>query len=537
MMHGASRPSLQSTSSSSVQQQASAVARAPPSETTLTIPLSECCESRTPPLSFGPRSTIFSSSVTAPITSSGGSSETNRPVPPLSSAPSSARSFPIFGIVAIVVGALLLLLGAALIYCIYHRRRRHRYQRRNVGKEGEMYYPGEYQTVPVNHPGTPPSDHSPSGSSVSTQALLDLGLYEGDDANEYTFVMPPVPTVVAQTQTPPQTPPQSPPQDDDYALFKKGGLWSPKRDRRSVDTIFALRFYYTHNLDRRSKGSFLADLPSSPPLPPVVPDLPTNPPPPIPLEHQQEETKPPPSRGSRTAKRKDSYVTPAGEPWKPLPPPEAPLPPPPPATASSGPGHKRRSTNPTFSLFPAPPKAPPKPTFTKNLNSSRAVGNLNGLGISPVPAPLRLPPKSSSSQPVAPLKSNPFLPPTSRTRGSSGGPRSAPLPVITDSSPVEPTASSSMATEIGTISIVPMPSAPGTAPLPSTARFNEGVLTPELQAGSFPPPPSSSGRRGFQIGHRTRRSLPTNSVLGSAVTNTPAGRRWFSGWRSPKMIS
>ncbi|KAK4203258.1 hypothetical protein QBC40DRAFT_317857 [Triangularia verruculosa] len=552
-MHVASRLSPESTSCSDLSQTTTRVVRAlrpAPTTTTLVIPLSECCESRTPPIDFGPRttlSTVVTSSVTSGVRAP---SNTNLPSP---SPPTTVGPLPGFAIAAIVVGILLVLAGAAFIFYIY-RRRKQRRQNSRKAKGPDMYHYPEYQTVPANQPRSSPS-HSPSNSSVTTEALLDLGLYESDDANEYTYL--------------PVTPPQPQHTEQEMVQIRRATPSPRPADRRSVDTVFALWFYATTELDRRrSKGSsYLAELPSAPS--PPVPALPTSPPPPVPT------SSPEAPNSKRSSKARRTYLTPAGTPWKPGPPPAAPLPPPPPVSGpstSTSPA-PRKTSNPRFSLFPAPPKPPPK-NILKNINSSR----------SPIPGPLKITPltnhplrtqrttmqeqqqkqpearprTTSTGMKSAPLPSNkplPLSPPISssarqhRPRAQSSQSRLGPAvglglqtegmvdiplhntrPSPSTRRPVTSLSSFPLgdrrerqdtATRPGTsLGAATRPQTPGTAPATST-RFNEGLLTPPMGQGGFPPPPGA--------GHKTRRSLPGIS-----------GSRWFSGfggWRSPKHIS
>ncbi|KAK4173004.1 hypothetical protein QBC36DRAFT_336721 [Triangularia setosa] len=547
-MHVASRLSPESTPCSDLSHTTRVVRalRPAPTTTTLVIPLSECCESRTPPIDFAPRATL-STTVASSVTSGVRGPSNTSPSSP--SPPTTVGGLPGFAIAGIVAGVLLVLAGAAFIFFICRRRKQ---RRRNSGaaKESAMYQYPEYQTVPVNQPRSPPS-HSPSNSSVTTEALLDLGLYESDDANEYTCG--------------PITPPQPQYVEHEMVQIRKATPSPRAVDRRSVDTVFALWFYATTELDRRrSKGSsHLAELPSSTPSPPV-PALPISPSPPVPDQ----------TRTKRSSKAPKAYLTPAGEPWRPGPPPAAPLPPPPPpVSAPSTSPAPRKPSNPRFSLFPAPPKPPPK-NIMKNINSSR----------SPIPAPLMItpltnhplrnhrseqqqPPQSDSRQGAAstgiksaPLPSNkplPLSPPLQpqpqshqRPRAQSSQSRLGPgvglglqtegmvdVPLInTNSSPTSRRPGTSLSayrfacgrqqqetttrpeTSLGTTQ---RPQTPGTAPATST-RFNEGLLTPPMGGGQFAPPPGA--------GHKTRRSLPGTS-----------GSRWlfsgFGGWRSPKYIS
>ncbi|VBB75328.1 Putative protein of unknown function [Podospora comata] len=552
-MHVASRLSPESTSCSDLSHTTRVVRalRPAPTTTTLVIPLSECCESRTPPVDFGPRTTFSTVTATSVTTGVRGPSNTSPSSP---SPPTTVGALPGFAIAGIVVGILLVLAGAAFIFFLC-RRRKQRRRDSGTAREAPMYHFQEYQTIPVNQPRSSPS-HSPSNSSVATEALLDLGLYESDDANEYTYG--------------PVTPPQLQHVEHEMVQIRKATPSPRAVDRRSVDTVFALWFYATTELDRRrSKGSSnLAELPSAPS--PPVPALPASPPPPVPASN------PDTASTKRSSKARRTYLTPAGTPWEPSKPPKAPLPPPPPVSAPSTSPAPRKTSNPRFSLFPAPPKPPPK-NIMRNINSSR----------SPIPAPLKITPltnhplrtQRSEPQPQAQQKQ-----PETRPRAPSTGMKSAPLPsnkplplsppITSETRPPQPQhrpRARSSQSRLGRVGLglqtegmvnIPLnnpspssrrpgtslsscpfgggrqqqaqeaprpgtslgtttrPRTPGTAPATST-RFNEGLLTPPMGQGAFPPPPGA--------GHKTRRSLPGTS-----------GSRWFSGfggWRSPKYIS
>ncbi|KAK0735562.1 hypothetical protein B0T21DRAFT_188450 [Apiosordaria backusii] len=501
-MHGASRLNLESTLCSDLSHTTRVVRalRPAPTTTTLVIPLSECCESRTPPIDFGPRTTL-STIVTSSATSGVRAPSNTNLSPP--SPPTTVGSLPGFAIAGIVVGILLVLAGTAFIFFICRRRKQLR-RNSGTGKGIDMYHYPEYQTVPVNQP-------------------------RSDDANEYTYG--------------PVTPPQPQHVEHEMVQIRKASPSPRAVDRRSVDTVFALWFYATTELDRRrSKGSsFVAELPSSTPSPPV-PALPTEPPPPIPTSN------PDTTKTKRSSRVRRTYLTPAGEPWRPGPPPAAPLPPPPPVSAPSSSPAPRKTSNPRFSLFPAPPKPPPKNlmplNITKNINSSR----------SPIPAPLKITPRSGSptNHPLRTQRStNPDQQqkrPETRSRAASTGMKSAPLPSNKPpplSPPIgshhshthRPRAQSSQSrlgvevglglqtgtegmvdiplknnpnpspspttcrpgTSLGTFcrgnqpqqqETVTRPQTPGTAPATST-RFNEGLLTPPMGGGQFPPPPGA----------------------------------------------
>ncbi|KAK4163616.1 hypothetical protein QBC43DRAFT_57633 [Cladorrhinum sp. PSN259] len=509
--------------------------------TAITIPVSECCQSNTPPVNFGPSSTF--STVTTSSTPSVIPSETSSNPQPSAAASSNSGSVHPAVIAGTVIGAVVLILISAFFFFISRRRRNTSATKRPKRRTIRMFsYPGEYQTVPVNgHPNGSPS-HSPtpsSDSSLSTQGLLDMRSYANDQQeNEYTYVPQELSTSVVSNNK----------KMSSHSNTDKASS-APRGDRRSVDTIFALRFYYTHELDRRSKGSFLAELPSSPVLPPVLPLPPTSPPPPPPPTSS---TSPLPSRASRISRNRKTYVTPAGEPWKPLPPPAAPLPTVPPSFSSSTPPsqqtsshHRRRSTNPTFSLFPKPPASKPqqlKPAplnISKNLNSSR------------LPPPLKLgseaSPKRKRAPRSAPLNMNPI---TNSVRGHVRALGSAPLfPSSAPSSTPKIVLQQAQAADIPPTPSFPKPpkSAPLfptnttkillgggiTTPLDNTGgktetntqgketRFNATLLTPPIGTGEFAPPPpgccdgskNERGRismKGIEGGRRIK-SLPNNS--------------------------
>ncbi|KAK4228268.1 hypothetical protein QBC38DRAFT_162837 [Podospora fimiseda] len=504
---GIASPSL-SSSSTPTTPSASASVRA------ITVAVSECCQSNTPPVNFGPSSTFttITTSSTPPVVLPSETSDSQS---------SSTGSVSPAVIAGTVIGAAVLIFIAAFFFFVCHRRKNPNtgIQRRSRGRRRttRMYsYPGEYQTVPVNHPNSPPS-HSPtpsSDSSLSTQGLLDMASYANDQhENEYTYI-PQDNTTTANCH---HHHIKNQPSTD--TIFHLAAL-SPRGDRRSVDTIFALRFYYTHELDRRSKGSFLAELPSSPILPPVPP-LPSSPPPPPPPP-QTSSSKSRLSRFSHSTNnnKRKTYLTPAGEPWKPLPPPIAPLPAvPPPSSSPQNNNNNRRSTNPTFSLFPKPPSHNNKPlrpaplNISKNINTSRV----------------------QHQQPVvarsAPLNMNPI---TNSIRGHIRSLGSAPLPCSSTPKIIVQQASAP------TTPPLPIPNPPGSAPLPSTntfhnnnnnGRFNSTLLTPPIGTGEFAPPPTATTTRGrismkgIEGGRTTRNRI--KSLPGGSGSNSP--RRGF-GW-------
>ncbi|KAK3994720.1 hypothetical protein QBC44DRAFT_390909 [Cladorrhinum sp. PSN332] len=520
---------------------ARAVVSASPTVTAVTIPVSKCCQSNTPPVNFGPSSAF--TTVTTSSTPSVLPSETS---PPPAAASSNGSVHPAV-IAGTVIGAVVLLFVAAFLFFIC-RRRSPRTQRRNQKRRKtiRMYsYPGEYQTVPVNHPNSPPS-HSPtpsSDSSSSSQGLLhvDISSYVNDQhENEYTYVPRDDITITTNNNNNNQPRHHIRNQSSTDNIFHLAS--SPRGDRRSVDTIFALRFYYTHELDRRSKGSFLAELPSSPILPPPVPPLPSSPPPPPPSSSAPSK---PSSRTSRLSRsRKTSYLFPSGEPWKPLPPPAAPLPtvpppssPPPSSSPPQNTSHHRRSTNPTFSLFPKPPSSsapqqrssmkPAPLNISKNLNSSRISGTAT-------PAPSRG--NGGGGPRSAPLRMNPI---TNSVRGHIRGLGSAPLPCTPPKIVLQQAQAQAVPpTPRG------FPKTPGSAPLPSTNnvnsnRFNSALLTPPIGSGEFAPPPHPQTTRGGR-GAISMKGIEGGSRAKSLPSSPRRGFGWLeraSGWgirpRSP----
>ncbi|KAL2021507.1 hypothetical protein VTK56DRAFT_7140 [Thermocarpiscus australiensis] len=266
---------------------------------TPTIPVSECRQTQTP---------LFSGhSTTSP---SSASPTPSRVIRPRVSTPSP----PAFAIVAVTVSAALLFFGATCLLFAYRRKVA---KRRNAART----YPMRYRTVAAVRPNS-----SLAPSSLSAQALLDPSLFAGEDGGNIHSL---------QKRQPHQNQVQT----------------TKVHDRRSVDTIFALRFYYSQELDRRSKGSFLPELSATPALL-RAPSTAT------PTERRASSRKGKPSQGRK------AYTNPAGEPWVSVPPPAVPPPPPPaPETEASRPRSSSQSSphsRPRFSLFPPPPKPPPE---------------------------------------------------------------------------------------------------------------------------------------------------------------------------------
>ncbi|EGS17337.1 uncharacterized protein CTHT_0066590 [Thermochaetoides thermophila DSM 1495] len=131
----------------------------------------------------------------------------------------------------------------------------------------------DYQSVRANTPLSRPPSPS-SLSSLDTQALLDLSLAVEEDLQDTSLVQTQPLKQVVQTQSP--VPKES-------------------KDRRSVDTIFALRWYYNHGPNRRSQGAFLPELPATSPLEQHV-SYPLLIPPPQPLEASLSPPTPPPEQ-------------------------------------------------------------------------------------------------------------------------------------------------------------------------------------------------------------------------------------------------
>ncbi|KAK4039427.1 hypothetical protein C8A01DRAFT_36551 [Parachaetomium inaequale] len=329
-----------------------------------------------------------------------------------------------------------------------------------------------YQTVAAR-PDTPPTaPSSPSTlSSLSTWALLDLGF--SGDANDLSSPRPP--------HHQPHTP-----------------------DRRSVDTIVALRFYGSHEHSRHSHDPSIAELPATP-LPLPVPAPPPTPPP--------STTPPLKARAFHVPKRKpigtgnlQVYRNPAGEPWVRVPPPAAPLPAPPPPKRCSPRVAQQGRLRPTFSLFPPPQRQMQQPPVRLPRllvpGQGYGQGHTQGQG-------QRQNNSTSDSNPVP--NQNPTAKPSKRNF-------SRPSPIV-----IHPP----------TISLPISIQAPATAPISgsgsgSASKSRDGLLngrgnnrSPPLTAiGTvtlhFPPPPGQASQPADSAGGR--RSLPS----------------WLWGWGGTK---
>ncbi|KAH6636829.1 hypothetical protein F5144DRAFT_197384 [Chaetomium tenue] len=388
------------------------------------------------------------------------------PSPPPAADPSTAaetdRSLPVIAVVAITVGAALLLFAGIFLLFAYRRRTARR-------RQAAKMYPNtkKYQTVAAR-PETPPTvPSSPSSSSsLSTRALLDLGYCE--DNNDA-----------------PSSPQPQP------------------RDRRSVDTIIALR-YYGHQQSRHSHNPSVAELPATPPPRPV----------PVPPPTPPSSTTPPmkartfPRRKPIGSGKPIVYLNPAGEPWVHVPPPSLPLPAPPASQTPKRSSHLPRGRpRPAFSLFPpahSPPARPklriqsqawqlqpqPQPHIYRppNNNTNNTLNNLPTLN---PPNPNAHPPRNQS------LKRN----------------FSRPSPIKIHA----PT--------------LPLPTAPATAPLPSGG--------PAHGSGSGQPAPGNGYGYG-RGGSRSGLSPPLTArpyfapPPGQAGDGRRSGGWWgWGGWRSP----
>lgn len=464
-MHGALR-SRRGFTLSLEQRQPSGAAGALPTTTspTVSISVTDCCRSKTPTSRFGRRTTV-------PCPTSGTSSRTT--LPPTSTP--SVRALPVVAVVTITIGAASLAFAGIFLLFAYRRRAAKRQT------AARMYISEEYQAMTAmasNTQSYPPG--SPSAlSSLSARVLLDLGFQGAEDGGYPYGTQEPQPR--AQTR---------------LAV------------RESIDTLFALRFYYTHKLDRRSRGSLLAELPATPPLPSVPSPLPTQAQPQRPASSTTaaagaaaaaagaSETRPKtssiPKRAASSHKRKPSiarrkgriYLNPAGEPWVSVPPPTAPLPPtpegqvaapepssiPPILTPPQQSASRFPKSPPKFSLFPPAAKKPQQQQQQQRDSRNEK----------PSPRPDRQRPGHASA------------PPTTAMRGPL---RSNPVAVgeATDTSATPPPAAG-----LGIIS--------GPA----------GIQMPE-----FAPPPTAEGGTGM------RRSLPSR-LWGW-------GSSGLGGWRSPRL--
>lgn len=470
-----------------------------------------CCRSQG--RSLDPRSSTTLLSSTSSTPSQTNSSQT--------STASTGGSLPVAALVAITIGAALLVFGATFLVFFLRRWAIKRQ------KKARMYsYPKGYRTVA---PDTPPT-RSPSPStlsSLSRQALLDLG-FNFEDDNEL-YVRPNRPFQTQATK------------------------------RRSVDTIFALRFYYSqeeYELDRPPTSPFIAELPATPLLRPApVPSPRSTPsPPPLSITIENPAIPPAPERApplapKRTRARRHGgiYLNPAGEPWVSVPPPRIPLPPtppvPPPSSSRSPP---TRAHPPRFSLFPPPVKPQPNavaaatrrqnPTQSPNLNHQRRQSQAKRPQKQQNysrPAPIKIPRK-----PVPPSLSPPRASPTANLNST---PTFASNPQLQNdrdhvhiaSPPASaPPASCFVSIPLSNPNQSPNPNSPGSgsgsdssrsgsrAGSRTGSRFREVLLrTPTSPASAgrihFPPPPGQRATGG-------RRSLP--------------GRLWAMGWggrRSP----
>ncbi|KAK4137984.1 hypothetical protein BT67DRAFT_127408 [Trichocladium antarcticum] len=321
----------------------------------------------------------FSTSVSSTL------SQTSNPFSASSSL--SSPSFPVAAIAAIIIGTAFLVFGVICLVFAFRRRAAKR------GRRARMFtHPKGYQSVAAIRPDTPPSGaSSPSTlSSLSTRALVDLEFYEENDNSQYGY---------PKTQLPQARAPAP-------------------RDRRSVDTIFALRFYYSH-------------IPGLPAIPlPTPPRSPTRAPaperttPPAPASH----TTPSPKHNPARQKGR-TYLNPAGEPWVSVPPPNAPLPPPPrPTPASSpAPAPRPKTNSQTHSHIPDPRRH-----HTRNGNHPAQPPKRNHSRPAPIkvlPPPSPPPPNNPPSSPN-PATAGPFpTPPASAPMCGANRPSSDPFPV------------------------------------------------------------------------------------------------------------
>ncbi|KAK4457143.1 hypothetical protein QBC42DRAFT_45121 [Cladorrhinum samala] len=559
-MHDEAQLGTISTSTSSSSPTLNLRDTVPTATTIITVPVGDCCQSKTPPVNFGPSITLTTSTIT---TSSTASVITPEPSSSQSPDPTSKRSAvpPVVIAGAVIGAAAFVLLSTFLFFITCHRKGNSKKQKRRPIRM--FSYPGEYQTVPANRPNSPPS-HSPtpsSDSSLSTQGLLDLTNYanEQHQENEYTFAAP-----RQELSTGNGNLSCSESNNKSCSHMSANGnsdnifhLSSSPRDRRSVDTIFALRFYYTHELDRRSKGSFLPELPATP-VGSCIPPLPTSPPPPPPPpissytspnapRHQSSFFTPPPRRQPSkrmSPRRRGAYITPTGDPWKPGPPPAAPLPTVP--KVSPAPSHRRRSTNPTFSLFPKPPShgaatpsltsapsaARPGPlNLSKSINTSRLPNTKANNSNPPRSAPLSLDPVTDSAR-------------ESRARGLGSAPLpSTPPKIVLQEEASNPATAAAAAAAPSAFRPSSSPEAdtrtpktPKSAPLLSSStslgspplgqqqqeRFNGGLLTPPMGTGEFPPPPTTTSNE--------RGRISMKGIEGGRMKGLPSPKRGWGWW-------
>lgn len=466
-MHGALRSNLRVTSS--LNQQPTGLPGVRITSTTLTIPVGKCCQSQTglsnvlPPASPTP-------------------SESNDPRAPIAS----FQTLPVAAIVTITIGVALLVLGVTWFLLAYRRRRA-----RGKSMATMHSYAEGYHTVSVFKPDTPPPSRSPSPStlsSLSTRALIDLGFYGEDDCESLDD---------GHKQSQPRTP----------------LLVPTSHNRQSVDTLFALRFYYSQELDRRSRGSFLPEPPATPPHQPVASALPASPSPPPPASTQPASRKRTASPKRRSSRR--TYLNPAGEPWVRVPPPTAPLPPPPasPTPSHVSAAHRQQQR---LSLFPPPQRHPPS---LVDLAQSQQTGRQDSHAPQkqqqqqqehkqhhrhnhPRPAPIKVPP--------IPVSAPPPPPGTTLTNSTA-------IPALqTKVPPLAP----------ALVTTPPFPSS-RTGGSASGSRFREAFLlspSPTASPTLPPPPPPPSLRAG-------RRSLP--GWLRGLGLGLGLGVGWRFWWRTP----
>ncbi|KAL2258512.1 hypothetical protein VTK26DRAFT_8153 [Humicola hyalothermophila] len=426
----------------------------------------DCCQSR--------GQSLGSESRTAP--SNAASSPPSQTNAPLTSSASTGRPLHPAAIVAIITGATLLAFSTTCLVFVLRRRalRRQRATR--------MYaYPEGYRSVAPDTPTT----RSPSPtmlSSLSSPALQDLGFDGGDDHE----LEPPT-----------------------HSQFHAA-------DRRSVDTIFALRYYYSQEqtCDCWSPGPFIAELPGTPPpsRPAPVPSprsTPTPPPTTAPASPPAPTRIPPsPPKGARTRKQGRIYLNPAGEPWVSVPPPNIPLPPTPPGPPPSSTRSPPSRAYPRFSLFPPPanlfPNAMTAPARRQNQNQGQS------------------PNRDRDQQPQSETQENHSLPAPNR-----------PSPLLTRPSPPSPLL---QVLEVRT----PTPS-------PSLKRKpvrggGLAAITPHHGHGGnvsssfpLPPPPPASAPPTCLFAPATTTS--TAITTSSRNTGTRGGSSWNPGSSSPWLSS
>lgn len=465
-MHGAFRLRPRATSHLDQRQPTGTVTSVPTFEitsSTLTIDIGPCCGPTKPP-----------------HVRPSNPSQTEVPV---ASPPS--RSLPVAAVVAITVGTALLLFSGICLLFAFRRRAARRRRTAKMHHDAEGYRPVAMGSdTPPSQPALPAT--MSSLSSLSTRALLDLGFAGGD----HELFSPR--QLHSQHQTQPQTP-----------------------DRRSVDTVFALRFYGQERT-RHPGAPFIAELPATPLRRPVPAPPPTPPP-----------STTPPLRGRAFAKRRPAagkgktYLNPAGEPWVCVPPPAMPLPAPPVPAPVPAPKHAPRTSQdrprPTFSLFPTPQKPPARPQRPPiklklqvqrqpRLQNHRQNQNQTQFQNQPQPRNFSRP---------SPIK---VLPPT--------------FPIPAPAAPA---------------SAPPSGPGPGSGRMPNGGRPSPAHKSPPLTASGtmhFPPPPgqpdSGSGRKSFPgrlwdwgVGLGSGSGTGTGSGTGAG---TGAGMRVGTGWRSPGFL-